>query len=216
MTEGSLLEYRRCPLRTAGGVQYPVDPYLLCGQELWKWLSLRAFRREIVSSSMLRTQADVVAERLKLGLDSRKIVRIARRLKELSMDWTVVQPVLPYVLGFGSAVVKGEYGVVSGSGGELYVVSLAAGNTGEVNMPDLVSMLRLWHLGQRSEKARVLQYSVGTDYQTIQDYRLDRVGAELVTLTDAAASKKGYAIPGNHCNSCRTHACEGVLINWTK
>jgi len=138
---------------------------------------------------------------------------MARRLQELVSDWNVVQPVLPYVLGFGRAVVKGEYGVVAGPGEELYVVSLTAGNTGEVNVPDLRSMLRLWHLGPRSESVRVLQYSLGTEYQTIQDYRLDRVGEELVSLTDAAALKKGYAIPGSYCKTCLTHACERVLIN---
>ncbi len=217
MTETDLFEFRRCSLRTAGGAKYEPDPYLSCANELWRWVSMRSFRNESVSVDVLRTQADVIARKQKQSVWlSPSLVRMARRIADLADSWHLMQPVLPYSLGFARGVVTGEYAVVSKPrSGDLYAVCLRENPLAHLLRPDLVAMLRVWHMSLQgtSGSLNVLHYSFLDDFQMMQKYESRETGRELTALMDAAGAKpgSGYAVPGDYCDSCSTLACEGVM-----
>ncbi|MEO8372992.1 MAG: hypothetical protein ABI806_27650 [Candidatus Solibacter sp.] len=145
--------------------------------------------------------------------------RACRRLRDIIWRCEVLQPVMPYQLEIGDAMITGRYAVLRSSRRKKHAFALYLRDQGvkiKRLVPDVVSFARLLDLENRcGESANrgwgvqsigVMNYWVTRDLSA--EHKANRQFSTNVLLgAVAVGTGYRYPIPGDHCLSCPTRSC---------
>jgi hypothetical protein len=226
--EFELLDYSLCQLRV--GSDYIVAPRIRVLEEFVKRTLFQVFDLEkIPSAAQCRSLLEAAGKTI--GHPGASIV-IARRIRDLLVNYKVIQPASPYRLNLGKASILGSYAVLQrivtkkNAPSEVFLLrcreKIAKVEQTYIKMPDVVSLARWLHL-RHSEVSyaavKVLNFSFDTDLEWVEHFTNERmVRGQLMKVMDAVLAGPGYPAPGVHCDSCTTHACirqVGGDLKWT-
>lgn len=149
---------------------------------LWKWLSTRAADRQLPTLKEVRSYYPEAYKGLSMTrVEKRHVivsgVRVCRRLYDLAVNYTVIQPVTCYQLPLARASVAGEYAIVRriGRPAQPCIVRLRLGSNMKKEterLPDLINMVRWVHADRFSglPGVKVLNWSVELDSSWEESY----------------------------------------------
>jgi len=231
INEKALLHRLECPLRSTASTVVLESPILACSENTARWLIAErvsgrtpsaAVTREVFDAEWRGTQyfqsrAEIPAKEYEIRVGEG--VRACRRLRDIIFRCEVLQPISPYELPIGDAVITGEYAVLRSSRRRNHAFAVYLRHKGlriKPLVPDIVSFARRLDLGNRwtdpmnhdwkVNTIAVMHYWLTSDLSA--EHKADREFAVEV-LRGAVNVFIGppFPVPGDHCMLCPTRAC---------
>jgi len=183
VSEADFHEFAQCGLRLYQALASYAEPALIqAASRLWKWLSTRSADRQLPTLKEVRSYYPEAYKGLSLTREEKRQVvvsgvRVCRRLYDLAVKHTVIQPVTCYQLPLARASVAGEYAIVRriGQRAQPCIVRLQLGDIKKretERQPDLINMVRWVHADRFSglPGVKVLNWSVDLDCSWEESY----------------------------------------------
>jgi hypothetical protein len=231
INEKALLHCLECPLRSTASSVALESPVLSCSENTARWLIAERFggrapsaaaTRDVFDSEWKGTQyfqarTEIPAKEYEIRV--REGIRACRRISDIIFRCEVLQPISPYQLPIGDAVITGEYAVLRSSRRRNHAIALYLRHKGvriKRLVPDVVSFARRLDLGNRwidpvnrdwkVNTVGVMHYWITSDLSA--EHKLDRVfAAEALRGAVNVFTGPPFPVPGDHCMSCPTRAC---------
>src|ERR1035438_6887854 len=164
ISEKALLHRLECPLRSAASSSVLESPVLACSENTAGWLiaervggrapsaaaTREVFDTEWKGTPYFHSRTDIPAKEYEIRV--REGSRACRRIRDIVFRCEVLQPLSPYALPIGDAVITGEYAVLRSSRRRNHAFALYLRHKGsriKRLVPDVVSFARRLDLGNR-------------------------------------------------------------------
>jgi len=231
ISEKELLASLQCPLRGDAFSVKPESPMLSCAEKTLGWLTseLRAGRQPTAKetrdffeghweqTAYRRSQVPIPPKQYRRDLT--EIPRACSRLRDLVWSHEILQAVEPYQLTVGGVVITGEYMVLQSPRQKkhAYIPYLRyRGVKIRPMVPDVAAFARWLHASNRWMKSipqhwgiqsvGILHYWVTQNLAALHEPE-QGLARKVVTGAAGVLSGPPFPIPGDHCLSCPTRAC---------
>ena len=175
------------------------------------------FDTEWKGTPYFHSRTDIPAKEYEIRV--REGSRACRRIRDIVFRCEVLQPLSPYALPIGDAVITGEYAVLRSSRRRNHAFALYLRHKGiriKRLVPDVVSFARRLDLGNRwtapenrhwkVNSIGVMHYWVSSDLSA--EHKVDReFAAEVLRGAVNVFTGPAFPAPGDHCLLCPTRAC---------